>query len=370
MPLSQHLQPDVSDARMARVWRNVRGRLEAAPPARRGLRWAAFGGALIAVAVVAAVAFLVPRGQGGSALENAALDTAGDTLGVTLLDGSKLTLDSRTHVQVAGGNSDAVALVVGHGRISCDVTHRPGRSFVVRASGVEVRVVGTRFSVRDEQRADGAHVEVNVERGAVEVLSERHPGQLTRVAAGQSFSEWVPAPGATPSSSAATAGLPAPTPAPTPTLEPSAPQPPAPSAVLEQRSPSDTPHAARELTPRELLDAANTARRAGDARSAADDYSQILKKFPSDGRAGLAAFELGRLRMDRLGDLAGAVQALERAVQLAPGSGFREDAMARLVTAYAGSGRSSDCTRARSAYLAAFPVGVHRDAVTRGCGTQ
>jgi hypothetical protein len=74
--------------------------------------------------------------------------------------------------------------------------------------------------------------------------------------------------------------------------------------------------------------------------------------------------------MDRLGDLAGAVQALERAVQLAPGSGFREDAMARLVTAYAASGRNSECTRARDAYLAAFPAGVHRDAVTRGCGAQ
>jgi transmembrane sensor len=92
-----------------------------------------------------------------------------------------------------------------------------------------------------------------------------------------------------------------------------------------------------------------------------------LKKFPSDGRAGLAAFELGRLRMDRLGDWPGAVQAFERAVQLAPGSGFREDAMARLVTAYAATGRSSDCVRSRDAYLAAFPAGVHRDAVAKGC---
>jgi TolA-binding protein len=126
----------------------------------------------------------------------------------------------------------------------------------------------------------------------------------------------------------------------------------------------------RDPNARELLDAANTARRNGDARTAADEYGQLLRKFPNDGRAGLAAFELGRLRMDRLGDLAGAMQALERAVQLAPGSGFREDAMARLVTAYQASGRAADCARSREAYLAAYPTGVHRDAVSRGCGVR
>jgi hypothetical protein len=44
--------------------------------------------------------------------------------------------------------------------------------------------------------------------------------------------------------------------------------------------------------------------------------------------------------------------------------------MARLVTAYAASGRGSDCARSREAYLTAFPAGVHRDAVARGCGAR
>lgn len=345
------------------MWGNVRERLAGEQPARRRLRWAAAGGALV---VIAAAALLMPR-HATSVLENAALETAGDTLAVSLLDGSKVTLDSRTQVQVAGGNSEAVALIVGHGRISCDVTHRPGRSFVVRASGVEVRVVGTRFSVRDQLKPDGAHVDVNVERGVVEVVSERHPGQVTRIAAGQSFSEWVPAPAAALGESAVTP--PASVVAPALSAAEAAPASSPPGSAAPEPRPSDAPHAPHELSPKELLDAANTARRGGDARAAADDYSQILKKFPSDARAGLAAFELGRLRMDRLGDLPGAIQALERAVQLAPGSGFREDAMARLVTAYAQSGRGSECARARQAYLAAFPAGVHRDSVARGCGT-
>jgi ferric-dicitrate binding protein FerR (iron transport regulator) len=164
MPLSQHVEPDTSDARLARVWANVKGRLEAEPPRGPGLRWAVAAGA-VAVVLGGALFFAHRDRVAGSALENAALETAGDTLGVTLLDGSTLTLASRTRVNVAGGNAEAVALVVAHGRVSCDVTHRPGRSFVVRASGVEVRVVGTRFSVSDELRADGAHVSVSVERG-------------------------------------------------------------------------------------------------------------------------------------------------------------------------------------------------------------
>lgn len=362
MPLSQHVQPDLSDARLARVWGGVKGRLEASPPRRAsGWVWASVSLGCAAAIAAAGVHFLVPRGSAsGSALENAALETASDALSVTLLDGSTLSLDSRTRVQVAGGNAQAVALNVARGRVSCDVTHRPGRSFVVRASGVEVRVVGTRFSVQDDLRADGARVAVIVERGVVEVTSARHPGQVTRVAAGQTFSEWVPteppAPSETSSSTAAR----------TPSAPPEVLDKP---ATPEPSSSSEATRAAHDLTSREMLDAANSARRAGDARGAADAYEQLLKKFPTDGRAGLAAFELGRLRMDRLADMGGAVQPLERAVRLAPGSGFREDAMARLVTAYAAVGRGADCTRARDAYLASYPAGVHRDSVARGCGS-
>ena len=364
MALSRHLQPDISAARLARVWGNIKGRKQLQPPRRRVATWVLAVGS--AAVVLAAVVFFLRTRGAGSAFENAALETASDTLAVTLGDGSEVTLASRTRVQIAGGNSQAVKLVVAHGKLSCDVTHHPGRTFVVRASGVEVRVVGTRFSVSDEARTDGSHVDVSVERGVVEVVSERHPGVVTRVAAGQSFTEWVPLspPPASTASTASTSDLPM---VPVDSANPTALD--APAKTAAPRSSGDDPtRLPRDPNARELLDAANTARRNGDARSAADDYGQLLRKFPNDGRAGLAAFELGRLRMDRLGDLAGAVQALERAVQLAPGSGFREDAMARLVTAYQASGRTADCTRSREAYLAAYPAGVHRDAVSRGCG--
>jgi hypothetical protein len=71
--------------------------------------------------------------------------------------------------------------------------------------------------------------------------------------------------------------------------------------------------------------------------------------------------------MDRLGDLPGAVRALKQAVALAPGSGFREDAMARLVRAYDGMGQKDACLRAQKQYLNAFPSGVHAAKLQRAC---
>jgi tetratricopeptide (TPR) repeat protein len=118
------------------------------------------------------------------------------------------------------------------------------------------------------------------------------------------------------------------------------------------------------------LDQANLARRNGQLREAADAYEALLRRYPSDGRAGLAAFELGRLRMDSLKDLPGAAQALERAVALAPGSAFREDALARLTLAYGGLGRRAECARARDHYLTSYPSGVHKEAVSSRCGAS
>ena len=71
--------------------------------------------------------------------------------------------------------------------------------------------------------------------------------------------------------------------------------------------------------------------------------------------------------MDRLGNLSGAVEALRQAVRLAPGSGFREDAMARLVEAYERLGQQKSCVAARDSYLKAFPRGVHANAARARC---
>src|SRR6185503_13081207 len=144
----------------------------------------------------AAVAIVVTRGsdpgkQGtvASAWEGAQLETAADALSVTLVDGSSLKVEPRSRVEVGDRTPSALKLVLARGRIACDVTHRDGRSFVVAAGGVEVRVVGTRFSVANEDAEGGTRVEVRVERGAVEVRGAGPDREVVRVAAGHSWSQ-------------------------------------------------------------------------------------------------------------------------------------------------------------------------------------
>jgi transmembrane sensor len=289
-----------------------------------------------------------------SAWQGAALSTSGDTMAVKLDDGSEVALAAHTLVKVTENRPSNVALALEHGRVDCDITPRPGRQFAVLAGGVEVRVTGTRFSV---ELAAERRVEVEVTHGSVEV-SVRGAAAPKRLAAGERWSidlDPALAREAAPKAS-------------------EAPEPPnAPSTVEAPSSVAPRPSAAPvrdpvSVGPRELFDLGNAARRAGDAAGAARAYEQLLEQHPRDARAGLAAFELGRLRMDRLGDVHGAIQALQRAVALAPGAGFREDAMARLVDAYSAAGAMERCRSARSAYLESYPSGVRAAAVARRCG--
>jgi hypothetical protein len=151
---------------------------------------------------------------------------------------------------------------------------------------------------------------------------------------------------------------------------------PVPSAVPEESSapvPSTVPTTERTAAaaptapgPRELLETANAARLAGHPRDAAQAFDALRSRYRGDPRAGLAAFELGRLRLDSLGDPAGAVEAFADAMALSPGAGFREDAEARRVEAL---DRMHDgrCRAARQTYLARYPSGLHAAAVGARC---
>ena len=120
-------------------------------------------------------------------------------------------------------------------------------------------------------------------------------------------------------------------------------------------------------------------RRAGRMREAADAYAALLASYPDDARAGLSAFELGRIRMDALDDEAGAIEALERSLAAGTAASFHEDALARIVVAQRCPGphrrlppraralprapTRAACTRTRSPHAAgecAGRCGVHR----------
>jgi hypothetical protein len=126
----------------------------------------------------------------------------------------------------------------------------------------------------------------------------------------------------------------------------------------------------RQLGARLLLDQGNAARREGDLQGAARTFERLLSTYPSDPRAGLAAFELGRLRMDRLGDMRGAVVPLQTAIKLVTDPGLREDAMARLVRTFDSLGEKELCLEARGVYLETHSTGVHVGSVAEACGVN
>jgi hypothetical protein len=361
---SRYVQPDVSEARIHRVWGNVSARLQARPS--RAWRWVVLCTALSGVAggaIFLAKTRLGPASPtvAPSVLSVARLETAGDPLAVTLVDGSQVALASHSEVQVRGNEPTAVALALSRGEVVCDVTHRPGRRFTVVAGDVEVRVVGTKFSVKTTS-GDAARVEVSVLRGVVEVSSKRRPGVVARVAAGQS---WIQDIGPSLRGSAAPDDGVSLGPAPG-AVSPSETQ-----AEVEPKSEAKGGAAAgASPSARDLFERAGESRRAGDAAAAARAYEELLRLHPSDGRASLSAFELGRLRMDRLGDPSGAINALERALALNVGPSFREDALARLVSVHASQGNFSACARARDRYLSSYPAGVHASAVATRCGSR
>ena len=340
--LASAVRPPLSEALLARQWDGIRQRLR---PRRRTSRALIGVGAAVAMAV--AVAIFVPfRTPADSPWDGAIVESTAEPVTVTLKDGSRIDLERRSRLEVVEKSARSIQFRVRAGHARFDVAPDRNRRFSVLAENVAVHVVGTRFAVALEPAPDGGRrVSVAVEKGIVEVHAEQG---TVRLRAGQTWSTGVEADPQTEKPSKVT------TPA-----EPSD-QPSKPSTAV-----ADAPKSARDL-----FEAANQARLEGNAAGAADNYRALLTQYPSDARAGLAAFELGRLLQDRLGDPSGAAQALSRAVRLASGSEFREDAMARLVRAYATMGADSACERARDAYLESYPSGVHATAIRRSCGER
>jgi TolA-binding protein len=355
-----------SEAKLAREWEIID--LRSQPP-RPAQRWLARGLVLAPVAIAAAVLLVFAlRRPAPAVLPGAVFGSDTGTAQVDLSDGSHIEVDPQAKVAVLRGDPSDVHVEVQRGAALFEVSHIARRSFVVSARGVQIRVVGTRFRVN----LDGSdRVRVSVERGVVEVRRSGHDETVQRLGAGEEST--VMGEGAREGAlSAAVPQEPAAVPAPTEGVAgPSTEAAPSDRSPSEVRSPAnDTPSSAYPTTmdARQLFDAASAARRAGKVGQAAALFDALRRRFPADARAGLSAFELGRLRMDSMGDPAGASEALSQAIALSPAGSFREDAQARLVYAADAMHDDARCRAMRQAYLARYPRGVHAVNVASKCG--
>lgn len=380
--LSKYVLVSEASARGDRIWLRVADRLERPRHNARGpTPWVLTMSVALVIGLLAGLFLAARRAPTGWAQ----LETAGDVLSVKLQDGSQLTLERHTRLELRESSEVRVALELDKGHVDCDVTPNRRRAFAVAAGGFEVLVSGTRFGV--DLSPERQRLEVDVRDGSVSVqrrgrsspeailhagqrwaIDLRNPERAGSLAVAPSTKEVLRAlpvtPDALPVASLADAGSPPSAAAPSAAASPSPVTPAPPAASRSARHGSGKP---RQVGARLLLDQANAARRAGDIRGAARAFELLLTTYPNDPRSGLAAFELGRLRMDRLGDVRGAVAPLQAAQRLVSDPGLREDAMARLVRAFDSLHQKERCLEARGAYLEAHPTGVHVGSVAEAC---
>lgn len=144
--------------------------------------------ALAVAAGLAAVGLGLGVWRDAGLIDRAMADYAthpGEQREIVLPDGSSAFLDGDTAIRVDMTGAERHVDIL-RGRIFLDVTHDETRAFLVSASDVETRVLGTAFAVED----DASHVGVSVERGRVGVSTpeghvELNAGQEVVAAAGR-----------------------------------------------------------------------------------------------------------------------------------------------------------------------------------------
>ncbi len=351
----EHYRDDVapvpSELQVVRMWRNI----ERAPLGRsRSHRYFVLATVAVAAALLLVLVHFYPRSdrRGDVAVAGAALENASKPdKRIGLADGSTVVVGSGTRLVLSQASTTEVRLELLHGRADFEVTRNPDRQFEVVASGYTVRVVGTRFSVSYQPAELAGRFTVAVQQGIVEL--RRPNGALLRLEAGEHWSS-----AALPENEASPAAQPSPEPPP--------------SAAQGSRvdglgsSTAKTP-TEPAVDAKELLERANRARVQGRALEAATALETLWRQHQQDPRASLAALQLGRIRADQLGDIAGAVEAWRGSLALGGGASQREDAMARLIEGYARLGNREKCREMRRTYLEQFPRGAQRASVERRC---
>lgn len=182
----------LDDVRLARIEKSILGALEgggaAQVPPRKQREW--FWPGMTAVCAAAAlVFFFVPSAPApGSELSQFTIVT-GDAPSKVRIARAVVEVREDSVVDVERRGTESVTLRLADGRVDCDVEKIPNRpAFIVLAADVEVKVVGTAFTVERH----GEQVSVRVERGIVAVTQA---GDTVKLEAGQDWAsaEWLAA---------------------------------------------------------------------------------------------------------------------------------------------------------------------------------
>jgi hypothetical protein len=366
--LSSHFQSQADEARVGRLWAAVDHRLQRARKTRPFTRAALFVAAgAVAAALVSLRADLRPVPH--------AVKRAPQLL--ELPDGSQVEHAPEARIAIEAVTPSRVELRMTRGHAQFRVAPNHERTFLTHAGGYTIRVVGTEFAVDLGAR----DLRVAVSRGVVEVHRDG-AADVWRVRAGETWSSTLPAPtsprATEPPKAPPRVADPAPIPAEVPSDAVVHPQHvghteglreahahPAPTqAATSSSANTQMITTANQNAGAALFQRAQAARAAGSPEETARLLDELLRRFPSDPRAGLAAFQLGRLRLDS-GDPKAALQAFDRASNA--GSAFQEQVAARRVQALEQLGDLAACRSARADFLRDYSGGSFAEVVRRRC---
>jgi transmembrane sensor len=329
----------------ARAYRARVGAVELAGRRRRArVRRLVIASTLVATLGVAIGIWGVHRGSTapGPVVSARALASRSEPRQVSFVDGSRAVLlrpDTQLDSEVRG--SEIVARL-SRGSARFDVHSDPDRTFSVLAGVVTVSVVGTEFTVTRE----GLGARVEVSKGVVRVA---WAGEQVELRAGMSGLFPTPVTAA-PSAEAATSDA--------------ATQVDEEWRALAKRG--SYPSAYSSLSragassvrdePGDILLAADVARLSGHPQEAVQWLRRLLARHATDGRAPAAAFTLGRVLTDEVGDAAAGAEAFAKVERLAPAGTLAESALARSAEAYSRAGNTARASAMADRYLSRFPA--------------
>jgi transmembrane sensor len=244
-----------------------------------------------------------------------------ESLALRLDDGSVVTPEAEAEVDLVADTRERVEVRVVSGKSHFDVKRVPEREFEVDAGNVKIAVYSSQFSVA---RYDG-RTEVWAKDGYLKIEWD---GKVQEVRAGESAE--FPPPDAID--------------VPADAIDPATP-------VARARSPRQQVE--------DLMRAADTARAGRHPSAALKPLDRVVREFPRDSRAPLAAFTRGRVLLDDLDQPARAAKAFRKARDLAPNGPLAEDALAREAEAWARAGKTDRARDRAQKYLDKYPEG-HR----------
>ncbi|MBK8408256.1 MAG: FecR domain-containing protein [Sandaracinaceae bacterium] len=373
------LESGVDERKVQSLWRRIGGARRSRPrrerPAlARGLSLAA--AALVVLGTLGGAGWALTRSMSGP-LRLADGSPMPSTLEATHAqtfqfdDGSELELAAGSRVDLLDTTRENVRLALRGGHVVFRVRPHGPRHWEVECGPLSIEVVGTVFSVvRDAER-----VQVSVERGAVLVRGARVPDHVQRLGAGQSLAVApdveVPVERAD--------EVEAPEPVAAPEVPPASNTPRGARAegwrehlaagrYLEAYEALGSEGIARETERaqrvEDLMRLADLARLSGHPDDALLPLERIVERHPHSRSAAIAAYTLGRLRLERLGDPGGAVVVFERSLAMGLPAALQEPARARLVRALRADGdpRMEDAGRR---YLELYPDGASAGVIRR-----